>query len=218
ELVRRGGFDAVRDFGARLASRVACRLTGLPAEDADRLSQWVNGFFHRRRGHRGETEVAARVGVELHEYVASFVRSARRSPSLATGVALTLLAGAPGARGMDDEDVTAALVNFQIAASDTFPKALAATLHRLWHPPAQRGRVAGGPGLCPDAFQEAVRFDTPTQFQGRTVVEELAIGAHRLRPGQKVCFLFPSANRDEREFAEPERFDLARRPRRMLGF
>jgi hypothetical protein len=218
ELVPRGSFDAVRDFGARLASRVACLLTGLPAEDADRLCHWVNGFFHRRPGHRGETEVAARVGAELHDYVAGFVRAARRDPARASGVAHTLLTRTPGTRPMDDEDVTAALVNFQIAASDSFPKALAATLHRLWQHPDQRRRVAADPALCADAFHEAVRFDTPTQFQGRTVVEELAIGPHRLRPGQKLCFLFASANRDEREFAEPDRFDVLRRPRRMLGF
>ena len=114
--------------------------------------------------------------------------------------------------------MTAALVNFQIAASDSFPKALAATLYRLWQHPDQRRRVAEDPALGQDAFHEAVRFDTPTQFQGRTVTRELAIGPHRLLPGQKVCFLFPSANRDEREFAEPDRFDVLRRPRRMLGF
>ena len=218
ELVPRGGFDAVRDFGARLSSRVACRLTGLPAEDAGRLSGWVSGFFHRRPGHRGETEVAERVGAELHAYVADFVRAARRDPERATGVAHTLFTRTPGTRPMDDEDLVAALVNFQIAASDTFPKALAAALHRLWQHPDQRRRVAADPGLCLDAFHEAVRFDTPTQFQGRTVREELAIGPHRLRPGQKVCFLFPSANRDESEFADADRFDVLRRPRRMLGF
>jgi len=218
ELVPHRSFDAVREFGARLSSRVACQLTGLPAADADRLSAWVGGFFHRRAGHRGETEVAERVGAELHAYVAAFVREARRAPERATGVAHTLLTRAPGARPMDDEDVTAALVNFQIAASDTFPKALAATLHRLWQHPDQRHRVAADPALCEGAFHEAVRFDTPTQFQGRTVREELELGPHRLRPGEKVCFLFPSANRDEAEFPEADRFDALRRPRRMLGF
>lgn len=218
ELVPRRGFDAARDFGARLASRVACLLTGLPVEDADPLGEWVGGFFHRRPGHRGETEVAERVGRELHAYVADFVRKRRRAPERATGVAGTLLASRSGTAPMDDEDATAALVNFQIAATDTFPKVLAATLHRLWQHPDQRRRVAAEPALCGDAFDEAVRFDTPTQLQGRTVLEELAVGEHRLRPGQRVCFLFASANRDELEFEDADRFFVLRRPRRTLGF
>ncbi len=218
ELAPRGGFDAARDFGARLASRVACLLTGLPVEDADRLGEWVAGFFHRRPGQRGETEVADRVGRELHAYVADFVREQRRAPERAGGVARTLLTRTPGAAAMDGEDATAALVNFQIAATDTFPKVLAAALHRLWQHPDQRRRVAADPVLCSDAFDEAVRFDTPTQLQGRTVLEEVAVGGHRLMPGQKVCFLFASANRDELEFPDADRFFVLRRPRRMLGF
>ena len=218
DLVPRRSFDAARDFGARLASRVACILTGLPREDADALGEWIHGFFHRRPGQRGETEVAERVGRELHAYVADRVQRLRRDPERAGGVAHTLLTRTPGATPLDDEGVTAALVNFQIAATDTFPKVLAAALHRLWQHPDQRRRVAGDPALCEQAFDEAARFDTPTQFQGRTVLEEIAVGPHRLRPGQKVCFLFPSANRDELEFEDPDRFDALRRPRRTLAF
>jgi len=218
ELVPRRRFDAARDFGAPLASRVACMLTGLPQEDADALGEGINGFFHRRPGQRGETEVAVRVGRELFAYVGEQVSRLRRDPERASGVARTLLTRTPGTKPLDDEDVCAALVNFQIAATDTFPKVLAAALHRLWQHPDQRRGVAARPQLCSDAFDEAARFDTPTQFQGRTVREELVLGPHRLRPGQKVCFLFASANRDELEFADPDRFDVLRRPRRTLAF
>jgi hypothetical protein len=218
ELVPRRRFDAARDFGAPLASRVACMLTGLPREDADTLGEWINGFFHRRPEQRGETELAERVGRELFGYVAEQVRRLRRDPERAEGVAHTLLTCVPGTKPLDDEDVTAALVNFQIAATDTFPKVLAAALHRLWQHPDQRRSVAARPALGSDAFDEAARFDTPTQFQGRTVLEELVVGSQRLYPGQKVCFLFASANRDELEFADPDRFDLLRRPRRTLAF
>jgi len=218
DLVPLGRFDAARDFGARLASRVACLLTGLPSEDADALGDWVGGFFHRRPGKRGETEVAVRVGRELHGYVADQVRRLRRDPERAGGVARTLLASASESVAMDDDDVVAALVNFQIAATDTFPKVLASALHRLWQHPDQRRGVSARPELCADAFDEAARLDTPTQFQGRTVLAEFALGPHRLLPGQKVCFLFASANRDELEFEAPDRFHVLRRPRRTLAF
>ena len=100
---------------------------------------------------------------------------------------------------MSEAGVISALVNLLIAAADTFPKVFAATLVCLDAHPVQRRLVRADPGLQLEAFHEALRLDTPTQFQGRTVTEELEIDGHRLVPGQRVCFLFASANRDRRE-------------------
>ncbi|MGB7036567.1 MAG: cytochrome P450, partial [Xanthobacteraceae bacterium] len=75
----------------------------------------------------------------------------------------------------------------------------------------ERRLVRADPGLQLEAFHEALRLDTPTQFQGRTVTEEFELDGHRLVPGQRVCFLFASANRDPREFPEPDRYLVGRR-------
>ena len=74
------------------------------------------------------------------------------------------------------------------------------------------------PSLIPDAFVEAVRYDMPTQFLCRTVVEEVEIHGQNMKPGQPVLFLYPSANRDSREFDDPDVFDIKRRPPRILSF
>ena len=58
----------------------------------------------------------------------------------------------------------------------------------------------------------------PTQFLMRRVVREVSFHGQRMRPGQNVAFLYPSANRDPREFEEPDRFDVRRAPRRILSF
>jgi len=58
----------------------------------------------------------------------------------------------------------------------------------------------------------------PTQFLGRTVVAPVQLREHRFEPGQIVIFLFPSANRDEREFEDPDRFDIHRVSKRILTF
>ena len=70
----------------------------------------------------------------------------------------------------------------------------------------------------PGAFQEAVRIDTPTQFQGRTVLAPVEVGGRRFEPGERICFLFPAANRDPREFDRPARFDVRRSAPRTLAF
>lgn len=213
-----GRLDVAAELGARISAHMACRVVGFPLEHAPAVSQRVNAFFHRRAGQRGETEKAAEAAAALYAWVGEFVRELRREPSRATGVSADLLACRIEDRPLDDDDLVHAIVNLLIAASDTFPKALAGTLDRLAREPAQGRDVAADPSLIPGAFLEAVRIDTPTQFQGRTVIEPFEIGGRRLRPGEKVCFLFPAANRDPREFPEPERYDVRRRPPRTLAF
>ena len=206
------------ELGASISAHMACRIVGFPEQHAEALSQRVNAFFHRRAGQRGETEKAAEAAAALYAWVGEFVANLRAEPARATGIAADLLACRVEDRALDDDDLVHAVVNLLIAASDSFPKALAGAVDRLAQSPDQRRAVAADPALVPGAFLEAVRIDTPTQFQGRTVLEPIDFGGRTLRPGERVCFLFPAANRDPREFEAPERFDVLRRPPRTLAF
>jgi cytochrome P450 len=58
----------------------------------------------------------------------------------------------------------------------------------------------------------------PTQFLCRVVTRAHEIHGQELRPGQPILFLYPSANRDPREFRDPDTFDIHRRPERILSF
>ena len=91
-------------------------------------------------------------------------------------------------------------------------------LLRLAQHPRQRAKLAADPTLIPGAFQEILRYDMPTQLLGRTVVKDVSLHGETMRAGQSVVFLYASANRDEREFADPDRFDVLRRPPRILSF
>ena len=70
----------------------------------------------------------------------------------------------------------------------------------------------------PDAFNEVLRYDMPTQFLGRTAVRDTEIGGRTIKKDQPVIFLYASANRDEREFPNPDVFDIKRRAPRFLSF
>ncbi|MEZ4292211.1 MAG: cytochrome P450 [Myxococcota bacterium] len=213
-----GRLDVARDLGARISSHMACRLLGFPLEHAPSIPARMNAFFHRRPGHRGETEKAEQAAAELYAWVGDFVRDLRRAPDRATGLSADLISCEIEGRRLDDEALVHVVVNLLIAASDSFPKALSATVDRLEQEPDQRRAVAHDPRLVPGAFQEAVRIDTPTQFQGRTVLAPVEVGGRRFEPGERICFLFPAANRDPREFDRPARFDVRRSAPRTLAF
>jgi cytochrome P450 len=121
-------------------------------------------------------------------------------------------------RRYEVEAASSHLSLFLIGGAETFPKTFASAVHRLWQHADQRAALAADLSLVPEAYREALRFDMPTQYLMRRVQREVRLHGETLRPGQKVAFLYPSANRDPREFADPDRFDVHRRPPRILSF
>jgi len=217
-MQERGSGDLVEDLAARLSVTGACLVGGIPLEMRDQGIEWVNAIMHRREGHRGSTEVGAAAGKEMFFWCLDYVKQMRAHPERASGVLHTLLTRDIDGELLDDFAVASTLSLVLIGGTDTFPKALGATLYRLWQHPDQRARVVADPGLARDAFLEVLRLDTPTQMLGRTCVAETEVRGETIRPGQGVMFMWASANRDEREFDAPDRFDIDRHPRRMLAF
>jgi cytochrome P450 len=132
---------------------------------------------------------------------------------------LTRLLGEPIAGELvDDAGIAAHLTMMVIGGSETFPKVFSAALCRLYEHPEQRAACIEDPALIPDAFHETLRYDMPTHMLGRTLARDLEIHGQKLREGSAIMFLWGSANRDEREFDDPDRFDIRRRAPRILSF
>ena len=214
----RGEADAVADLGGRLSSRVVCTLLGLPLEDADRILEWVNTYFHREPGRKGSTEVGIEAAKELAMYLFRISKEAR-SRGAPEGSVLHKLHHEPlGGEPVDDMGVAVHLNMLVIGGTETFPKVFSASLARLAANPEQRAACAADPSLIPDAFHETLRIDMPTQMLGRTITRDFEMHGKTLRAGSGLLFLWGSANRDEREFADPDAFDLHRRAPRILSF
>jgi cytochrome P450 len=63
-----------------------------------------------------------------------------------------------------------------------------------------------------------LRYDSPVQFNARTATRDVEMNGQRVPKGARVIVLFGSANRDERQFEDPDRLDVTRKIRRHLGF
>jgi cytochrome P450 len=118
----------------------------------------------------------------------------------------------------DDMRVAVHLNMLAIGGTETFPKVFSAALSRLAQNPDQRAACARDASLIPDAFHETLRIDMPTQMLGRTIARDFEMHGEKLSAGSGLLFLWGSANRDEREFRDPDRFDLYRRAPRILSF
>jgi cytochrome P450 len=114
--------------------------------------------------------------------------------------------------------VAVQLVTLITGGMETLPKILAGGLLELDRARDQRKALATDPALCAGAFEEMIRHQGVLQHVGRTALRDVDVAGQRIRRGERVFLLLQSANRDEREFPEPDRFDAARRPARHLGF
>jgi hypothetical protein len=214
----RDGFDAIGDFSARLSVTSACLAIGLPVEDGPLLTGLVQGFFHHDPDAGGMTPKGLASLDALTRYCRDRVVERRRNP-VDSPRALDVLARFElGGRRYSDDEAASHVAMLVIGGSETFPKVLANCLLRLAEHPDQRAWLVADPSGIPDAFNEVLRYDMPTQFLGRTLVRDVELHGKTLRAGQAVIFLYPSANRDPREFRDPERFDIRRRAPRMLSF
>jgi cytochrome P450 len=214
----RDEFDLVADYIAKIAIKSSCLLLGLPVEDGDLLYSFVNRFFDREPGRPGMMEDGLKAADELNAYLEAIIKERRKRPSDDDVLLNAYLNAKFDGKPIPDENVASQMSTLVIGSTDSFPKIFASGALELYRSPEQRAELVTDPALIPNAFREALRFGMPTQFLGRTVVESVQLREHRLEPGHIVIFLFPSANRDEREFDDPDRFDIHRQSKRILTF
>jgi cytochrome P450 len=214
----RGGFDAVQEFGGRVSVTTACLAIGLPVEHGPRLTELVQRFFQHDPDSGGIAADGIAALHELNVYCLDMVRARRAAPGNTRTALDAVLRFEHDGQRLADEDAASHLSMLVIGASETFPKVLASGLVRLAEHRDQRARLAADPSLVPDAFNEILRYDMPTQLLGRTLLTDVSLHGQTMRAGQPVVFLYASANRDSREFADPDRFDIERRPPRILSF
>jgi len=155
---------------------------------------------------------------EMFAYFEELARARRAEGTASANPLDTLIEFEQEGRPLEDVEIASHMSMLLIGGSETFPKVFANLTRRLVEHPEQRAVLTGDVSRVPDAVVEGIRYDMPTQFLGRTLLRDVEIGGEKLREGEVVIFLYASANRDEREFDEPDRFDIDRRPPRILSF
>lgn len=210
--------DAVAHLGEVLAGQVACLAGGFPLEDVEALIALIRRYFERDPESRGITPDGLAAFGEMVGFLRGLAHARRARGAGDADPIDALLGFEQGGKLLDDDAIALHLALIVLGGFETFPKVFASALHRLFEHPEQRQRLVREPALIPDAWQEVLRYDMPTQFLGRTVAREVQIHDQTLRPGQAVIFLYASANRDEAEFEDPDRFDIDRRAPRILSF
>ena len=109
------------------------------------------------------------------------------------------------------------MVILMVAGNETTRNALSGGMQLLIENPDARRRLIEDPSLIPAAVEEMVRLVSPVHSFGRTVLRDTELRDAKMTAGQQVLMLYPSANRDENEFDDPDTFLVDRNPHHV-GF
>ena len=104
-----------------------------------------------------------------------------------------------------------------VAGNETTRNGISGGMQLLIENPGERQKLIDDPDLIPSAVEEMVRLVSPVHAFSRTATRDVELRGTRIREGQRVLLLYPSANRDADVFAEPDRFWVERNPNH-LGF
>lgn len=218
ELLPRGSFDLTQDYGGIVVASVVCELLGISTDLAPQVLAAVNAGSLAEAGVGVDT---AQARPNYFEYLLPAVRRRRADQS---GEPLAVIDGLIGYRlpdgsPLDDVEVATQMLCIFIGGTETVPKIVAHGLWELIQRPDQLAAVRADPeNNVPVAREEMIRFCAPAQWFARTARKPFTIHGETIRPGQRVITLLASANRDEREYPEPDDFVWDRPIRRSLAF
>jgi cytochrome P450 len=214
-LVDRGEADVVRDLSARLPINVISELMGLPEEHRETVRELSDRLLHREPDQRRMEPANLDAGRDLGILVWGVVAERRRRAGQETRHDLIdVLIEAD----LTDTELIGFCLLLAVAGNETVTKLVANAAIALHRFPDQRQLLLDHPDLIPNAVEEALRWDAPSQFQGRTLTRDVELHGVTVPAGDFVLLLTGSANRDEREYDDPERFDVRRVIERPLGF
>jgi cytochrome P450 len=219
-LVEHGGGDFVRELSMPLPMDVIFTLLGVPDGDRHWLRERMDLSLERDRDTPVVPERALVAMAEMMQFWVQFVDELRRRPN--DGLVAALLdAEVEGDDGAPSRLTGGEIVGFcsllGSAGNETVTKLLANACVLFARHPEEYDKIRQDPALIPDAVEEALRHTTPSQYQGRVCTRDVSWYGRTVPKGSRILLLTGSANRDEREFPDPERFDVSRRPESHLA-
>jgi cytochrome P450 len=219
-LVEHGGGDFVRELSMPLPMDVIFTLLGVPEGDRHWLRERMDLSLERDRDTPVVPERALVAMAEMMQFWVQFVDELRRRPN--DGLVAALLdAEVEGDDGAPSRLIDGEIVGFcsllGSAGNETVTKLLANACVLFARHPEEYDKIRQDPALIPDAVEEALRHTTPSQYQGRVCTRDVSWYGRTVPKGSRILLLTGSANRDEREFPDPERFDVSRRPESHLA-
>ncbi len=218
DLIADGGGDFAGDFSQRLPVLTICRLMGIPAEDEPAVRSMAHDMLLILSGSDEFAVEAAAGGEELRSYFAKLVEDRRLVPS--GDVVSSLANGKIDGDPLPDEEIFGMCLIVYLAGNTTTSALISNGLYCLARHPDQKERLAASPDpeAIENAVEELLRYESPVQWSSRVTTREVELHGEAVPAGERVMLLIGAAQRDPREWENPDELDVLRQPQRLLAF
>ncbi|MFC4585862.1 cytochrome P450 [Sphaerisporangium corydalis] len=223
DVVKEGPRDFVAQVAARLPIQVICAMVGVPDAIRAKVHRHVDVSTAYTGVRMSLPRTVAMAGrnmaalFSLQRLVIELGRRREREP--ADDLVSALVNANPDGERLTPKELGSFFTLLLVAGNETARNTMAHGLKLLTDNPGERDRLAGDfEGHIGGAIEETVRYVSPIMQFRRTVTEEYEMRGVRLLPGDKVVLFYGSANRDADVFADPDRYDITRKPNPHVGF
>ena len=219
EVCEQGRCDFVRDIAAPLPIIVIGDMLGVAREDRNELLRWSDDMLKSQGSLDPEIiESAIAAFTQYTEYIHPVFADRRATANTEDLVGVLCHAVIDG-DSLDDDSLIHETLLILIGGDETTRHVISGGVEELLAHPDQHAKLAADPdGLMQGAVEEMLRWVSPIKNMARTATHDVELSGARIKAGQEILLLYPSANRDEAVFDDPETFDITRNPNPHLAF
>ena len=202
--------DMMQRLAGPLPVTVIAEWLGVPVADRVRFKSWSDQLARILEPTitRAQMDAAVQAAAELSDYFRAIIEERRLQPQ--DDLISRLITAEEDGETLSMDEMLAMLRLLLAAGNETTTNLIGNGLLALLRHPDQLQRLHDDPSLVEGAVEELLRYDSPVQTDGRTVLEEMELEGKKLRPGQRMVLLIGSANRDARVYDRPNRLDITR--------
>jgi cytochrome P450 len=212
----RGRMDLIRDYALPLPGTIIAKTLGVPAEDRHKFHRWSSAIVSSTSSSWGMIKAIPAVWLFLR-YLRKLIGSRRANPR--DDLLSALVQAEESGQHLSEDELLAMVFLLLVAGHETTVNLIGNGVLALLQHPHELHRLRGDPNLIRPAVEELLRYDSPVETATeRYAREDVALEGVTIPQGALVLAVIASANRDERQFANPDILDLTREPNRHLAF
>jgi cytochrome P450 len=214
-----GSFDLVKEFAYPLPVQVIAEMLGVPPSMRETFKDWSHTILQFQAVPRADQQtilVSQKALLEMRGYLAEVTEDRRKKPT--DDLLGELVRVEEEGSRLTREELLSTGVSLLVAGHETTTNLIGSASYLLLKNPAQREALLSNPALYPSMVEEALRFESPLQRLGRTVMQDTTIAGTSIKKGQSVLLLLGSANRDPRQFSNAEQFEISRKDNKHIAF
>lgn len=210
-------FDFIAHLGAQVPMKTISMLLGIPESDQELIRDKVDASLRTEEGQPMEVDDDFVSGEMFAEYIDW--RADHPSDDLMTDLLQATFTDETGTeRGLRRDEILTYVNVLAGAGNETTNRLIGWSGKVLGDHPDQRHELAADPSLIPNAIDEILRFEPPAPHVGRYVARDVEIDGVTVPEGSAILLLIGSGNRDERRWADADRFDIHRQVGQILSF